>query len=53
MPGAELRAVSLFNDKGPVASWLDHLLVVGQSALLLAQGAPEEAIEHDAAHRWM
>ena len=41
---AELRAVSLLNDKRPVNSWLDHLLVVGQAALLLAQGAPEDAV---------
>lgn len=41
---AELRAVSLFNDKAPVNSWLDHLLVVGQAALLLAQRAPEDAV---------
>jgi LuxR family maltose regulon positive regulatory protein len=40
----ELRAVSLFDDKRPGNSWLDHMLVIGQAELLLRQGAPEDAI---------
>ena len=41
---AELRAVSLLNDEGPADSWLDHLIVVGQASLLVAQGAPGDAV---------
>jgi len=42
---AELRAVGSTGDAGSLTGWLDHLLLVSQAALWLAQRRPQDAIE--------